>query len=773
MIGKEKLNKKGFTLVEVLAVIVILGILSTIGTVSIINLRKKQEEKFNNTQLQIFKQTSQTYFSDNKSKLPTVPFDTETIYLKDLIDNNYIDELLDYRKNEYDRDKSYVKVTRVGVDAEYAYIPVLYKDGDEEPPIEEKLENNSEITFTNYTKTTTQNTDEIQKLGCLIGTEKSFDCSGTNIDKYYSNYTTKVSVKAKNTNDGGIKSYIYQILKNKKVEYSSGYIIPKNGTMNDTITLNHDQYSDGEYKVRIVVYDKNATTKTVDSIPIVLDYTKPVCKPKKTPSTTWANGIDIERKKFVKVEGVCKDDGSGCVDLDTVKGVDKSSLVGRYSEYKEEMQEEVNVGKAYDYAGNIADCRKIAVNIDKTPPVCTSSGGSDKDKWTNQNMVLKGMCSDTNGSVNSGCKPETAEITRTISSENNRDISPGKIYDNAGNITKCPVQTVKIDKTAPRCVSSGGSDSWTAGDRNIIGTCYDDKGKNNTNSGNTNSGCVQNVSKLVNYSNNGSISPGTVSDKAGNSTTCSGQIAKVDKDPPSCYSSGGVSTWQLNSQTIYGTCNDGTGSGCTGNAYLTISTTKAGVYSPGTVCDNVGHCTSCGGQTVYVDADNPAIYCSVSGCGTDGCSVTVTASDTSGISRGTGVANNVKASRSFTVNDGVGHASSCSVSISKHTETRHRKGSAKTCKINVQSTCTYYKYESHGEPYCSNHGGKQSNSNSCNKSWSNCCRLPYTASCTKQQTVTSADACGIAWGKWSEWSKSKCSASTFKDCDSRTNYTSP
>ena len=150
MIGKEKLNKKGFTLVEVLAVIVILGILSTIGTVSIINLRKKQEEKFNNTQLQIFKQTSQTYFSDNKSKLPATPFGTETVYLKDLIDDNYIDELLDYRKNEYDRAKSYVIVTRVGIDAEYAYKPVLYKEGDEEPPIEEKLENNSEIKFTNY-----------------------------------------------------------------------------------------------------------------------------------------------------------------------------------------------------------------------------------------------------------------------------------------------------------------------------------------------------------------------------------------------------------------------------------------------------------------------------------------------------------------------------------------------------------------------------------------------------------------------------------------------
>ncbi len=766
MIGKEKLDKKGFTLVEVLAVIVILGILSTIGTVSIINLRKKQEEKFNNTQLQIFKQTSQTYFSDNKSKLPTQPLGTERVYLRDLLDDNYIDELLDYRKNEYDRDKSYVKVIRVGVDAEYAYKPVLYKEGDEEPPIEEKLENNSEIKFTDYTKTATQNTDEIQKLGCLVGKEKSFDCSGENISKYYSNYTTKVSVTATNSNDGGIKYYRYEILRNGKVVSSSDYIIPKNldgsGTMNDTITLNHDKYSDGEYKVRIVVYDKNATPKAENSIPIVLDYTKPVCKPKKTPSTTWANKIDIETKKSVKVEGVCKDDGSGCVDLDTVKGVDKSSLVGRYSEYKEEMQEEVNVGKAYDYAGNIADCSTIDVNIDTTSPVCTSSGGSNN--WTNQNMVIKGACTDTKGSVNSGCLK--AEITKTISSENNRGISPGTIYDNAGNSTECSMQTVKIDKTAPRCVSSGGSDSWTAGDRNIIGTCYDDKGKNNTNSG-----CVQNVSKLVNYSNNGSISPGTVSDKAGNSTTCSGQIAKVDKDPPSCYSSGGVSTWQLNSQTIYGTCNDGTGSGCTGNAYLTISTTKAGVYSPGTVCDNVGHCTSCGGQTVYVDADNPAIYCSVSGCGTDGCSVTVTASDTSGISRGTGVANNVKASRSFTVNDGVGHASSCSVSISAYTQTRHKTRSyISSCTKYRNGTC--YKYESHGEPYCSSTlGGKQVGTSNCPNSWSHCCRIPY--SCQKAYTATSPNCGTTDWGSWSSWSTSGCSGTALKKCDSRTNYKTP
>ena len=772
MIGKEKLDKKGFTLVEVLAVIVILGILSTIGTVSIINLRKKQEEKFNNTQLQIFKQTSQTYFSDNKSKLPTQPLGTERVYLRDLLDDNYIDELLDYRKNEYDRDKSYVEVRRVGIDAEYAYKPVLYKDGDEEPPIEENLVNNSDISFTSYAKTTTQDSNEIQKLGCLIGSEKSFDCNGngTNIDKYYSNYTTKVSVEATNESDGGIKFYRYEILKNGKVVFSSEYIMSNNtdgnGKMEDTIILNHDKYSDGEYKVRIVVYDKNATSKAKSSIPIVLDYTKPVCKPKKTPSAPWTN-------KSVEVDGVCKDDGSECVDLNKVKGVDKSSLVSRHSVYKEEMQKNVEVGKAYDYAGNIADCGHVDVNIDLTAPKCSvsaklvNSNGVYSGSWTNQNIVIKGACTDTNGSVNSGCTPKTVEIKQTIDYEKNGDISPGTVEDNAGNSTVCSPQTVKIDKTKPVCTSSGGSEAWTAGNRNLVGTCSDTKGR-------INSGCkpeTATVSKTVNYSNNSYVSPGTVSDNAGNVADCPGQIARVDHDAPTCYPSGGVSTWQLNSQTIYGTCNDGAGSGCTGNTYATFAYTVAGTFSPGTVCDNVGHCTSCGGQTVYVDKDNPSIYCAVSDCGTGGCSVTVTASDTSGISRGTGVANNVKASRSFTVNDGVGHASSCSVSISAYTQTRHKTRSyIASCTKYKPGTC--YNYGSHGEPYCSKTlGGKQVAASNCPSSWSNCCRIPY--SCQKAYTATSPNCGTTDWGSWSSWSTSGCNETTLKKCDSRTNYKTP
>ena len=106
-------NKKGFTLVEVLTVIVILGILSTIGIVTVVNIRKSQEEKFNQTQRELFRQTAKTYFSDNKARLPIIPSETSKVYLQDLIDENYLDSLLDYNKNNYELD-SYVEITKIG-----------------------------------------------------------------------------------------------------------------------------------------------------------------------------------------------------------------------------------------------------------------------------------------------------------------------------------------------------------------------------------------------------------------------------------------------------------------------------------------------------------------------------------------------------------------------------------------------------------------------------------------------------------------------------------
>ena len=74
-------NKKGFTLVELLAVIVILGILLLIGNMSIdaiaLRVRKNQHENL----VKKIKIAAEKYF-DDKSKT--------TVTVKDLIENGYI-----------------------------------------------------------------------------------------------------------------------------------------------------------------------------------------------------------------------------------------------------------------------------------------------------------------------------------------------------------------------------------------------------------------------------------------------------------------------------------------------------------------------------------------------------------------------------------------------------------------------------------------------------------------------------------------------------------
>ena len=103
---KSKKNERAFTLVEVLAVIVILGILSTIGVVTVINIRKNQEKKFDQNQLALFKETAKNYFSDHKSILPIHTESEVIVYLRELIEENYIDSLLKYDKSSYDLDRS-------------------------------------------------------------------------------------------------------------------------------------------------------------------------------------------------------------------------------------------------------------------------------------------------------------------------------------------------------------------------------------------------------------------------------------------------------------------------------------------------------------------------------------------------------------------------------------------------------------------------------------------------------------------------------------------
>ena len=106
-------------------------------------------------------------------------------------------------------------------------------------------------------------------------------------------------------------------------------------------------------------------------------------------------------------------------------------------------QEQNYYVRAKDKAGNVSEASDMyVIRIDKTKPVCNSSGGSSD--WQYENITLIGKCTDKSGEINSGCVKDYIE--KIISSNTDTSISPGTVYDKAGNSAVCPNQTVKLDK---------------------------------------------------------------------------------------------------------------------------------------------------------------------------------------------------------------------------------------------------------------------------------------------------------------------------------------
>ena len=262
-------------------------------------------------------------------------------------------------------------------------------------------------------------------------------------------------------------------------------------------------YSANKSGIVIKVRDKLGNIYTHSNIAITkIDKTAPTCGNWIGQNTTWT-------KNNVTVYAQCSDSASGCKTSQSsgvlITGTTRTKSVSDVIE---------------DNAGNKTTCTgTVNAFIDQTPPSCTSSGGSTA--WTNNSRTLVGTCSDGE----SGCK---GNVSWLINWQGNwTNLSPGTVYDNVGNSRVCPSnQTVRIDKTAPSCSSSGGSTAWTSGSRTLVGTCSDTGG----------SGCKGNVSWLINWQGNWTnLSPGTVYDNAGNSTACPanqtvrvGQYADID-----------------------------------------------------------------------------------------------------------------------------------------------------------------------------------------------------------------------------------------------------
>jgi len=105
------MKNRGFTMIELLACIVILGILSTIGVMAVSKYLKQSQRntylEFENSMLT----SAKDYFIDNSEEIPPLGGQVRLDLIDDLIKNQYSDQLEDPSKRGTSC-KGYVDVTR-------------------------------------------------------------------------------------------------------------------------------------------------------------------------------------------------------------------------------------------------------------------------------------------------------------------------------------------------------------------------------------------------------------------------------------------------------------------------------------------------------------------------------------------------------------------------------------------------------------------------------------------------------------------------------------
>jgi len=121
------MKNKGFTLIELMAVIVILGIVVTFTSIIVVNQIDKSKQRISDATLKIIYSASDSYVDENINDFPKVANNNYCIKISDLIKSNLIEKTI--IDNEKDITENY-------------FVKVTYKSNYEYEIVEECTESN-------------------------------------------------------------------------------------------------------------------------------------------------------------------------------------------------------------------------------------------------------------------------------------------------------------------------------------------------------------------------------------------------------------------------------------------------------------------------------------------------------------------------------------------------------------------------------------------------------------------------------------------------------
>ena len=609
-------NKKGFTLIEILAAVTILGVLSIVAVVSVNKIIQKSKMNHYTTAEDNLEMAGQSYVQQNRSILPKVIGQKVKIPLKTLVNKNYIEPIKDYSDNECDMDNSYVQIFKYSRN-DYSYLAFL------DCPVydsKEQIENGK------------------PQISIILTNPLS---------------TKSAKAQIKINDSEKLLSWSYIIYKNGKEVLNSGNIMLPNYDKSIEKVLNISKFTPG--KIKVIATATNIYGLTTNEVSEVIEYkdtSGPNCiineEDKKENSKPWT-------KEYRTITVGCDDgEGSGCTREEYTKTFKKTTDIG-----------EIVIE---DESGNKTVC-EVSVNVDRTKPTCTvnlTGTKGDGGWYKTKNVDVMIVSSDMHSGVGSydlttSETPSYNNVSKNIQSDTAGITWYGYVKDNVGNVGQCNA-TLKVDTVKPTCTVTKtgvvGDNGWyksnavkldlTSSD-NLSGVVKTGLSTDsNPTLGSTTSATQSDIGSVVWY--------GKVRDAAGNvSVVCSSGEFKVDTQKPQCSVSfsgtSGNNGWYKSNVNVSLTKSDGlsgvesfglsTSSSVTYNSSASSSQSDVASQSwYGYAKDYAGNTISCN-NTVKVDTQKPS--CTISLSGTSGnngwyksnVSVTLNSSDSgpSGVSK--------------------------------------------------------------------------------------------------------------------------------------------
>lgn len=451
------MNKKGFTIIELLAAITILGIISVIGITTITTYIKQSKTNFYKTQKNQLIVSTKSYLQSNRSLYPEHVGESTVVELKTLIKEKYISDVKDdlkqvcYLEDGSTHKKTYVRVVKEN-EKKYKYIPVLncpnYQTTD---------------TLSSTTPSTTSGNIKI-----------IFSPPNLSVENFSTSFIVKdISTSQENI----ITTYKYKIMESDAINYEKTVQVNKKETTSGIIDLNeYTKEKQTQLKLEVEAYNSSGESKTEYTILRSNDLTGPKCP------TISSGTLQTTKDKLRLVSP------TGKVLIETRKEIsaapqevlircEDTDSQGQKAEcnnenYKLVINTDKEINKTVriiDKRGNEQSCRipKEMIRIDTTGPSCRNIKSSQvENKWTKENIKLTyEFTEDTkeykeviNGSKSSIKKASTKE--KVLTNEGEYRVSL-EIYDNLRNKSVCtyPTKVWKIDKTPPT-ISWGGVDRY-------------------------------------------------------------------------------------------------------------------------------------------------------------------------------------------------------------------------------------------------------------------------------------------------------------------------